>query len=543
MATETLIQLSSPPLSISGLPADEGVLKWLGIPFATAGRWERPVPLTENSWEGVWACDDFGPVPPQGLPPRNPQNYFGYGGDPAVWIKNMSEDCLNLNIFKPDVKEEGLPVMVYIYGGGFERGSSRHPQYDPSELVRTSIAVGKPTIQVTFNYRLNIFGFFALPDLEKVDKDGLTGNYGLYDQISALEWIQTNISRFGGDPANVTVFGESAGGISIAAHLTRNNPTSHLFTRAIMLSGCWGIGPFEQVREKDLSVVGIGEECATPEERVKKLRELPFQELLEKKEAIYGPNTRQFPYWPVAESSPKGLWTEDPQVALSHGKIDPQCHEYILSTCADDGAYLSRGLNTLTAHEKLLSFFPASIQTQVKETYGLPPADDALAQSTPLKDAPASKIMGDRFFGGLWFTARKLLTISNAYSGSKPKVYICSFEEPVKPKNGDTEGLGTTHAMDIAFFMGFKECWNGDWTSSEGRTSQEIQRRFLSFAKGGDPGDNWPALDPIFPFFEQQDRLLFEGEGKTRLQKLEEWEPKGRRMWSRWVEEGIFLHS
>ena len=146
-----------------------------------------------------------------------------------------SEDCLYLNVWTPAKLDKGkskdkLPVMVWIYGGGFSAGATSEPRQDGTNLAKEGVVV------VSMNYRLGIFGFFAHPELAKEDSHDATGNYGLMDQSAALEWVKRNIAQFGGDPGNVTIFGESAGSFSVSEQMA--SPVSKgLFHKAIGESG------------------------------------------------------------------------------------------------------------------------------------------------------------------------------------------------------------------------------------------------------------------------------------------------------------------
>ncbi|RVU05836.1 carboxylesterase [Novosphingobium umbonatum] len=206
--------------SLSGVEAD-GVEAFKGIPFAAppvgALRWRAPQPAP--AWQGLRDASDYGH--------DCVQNYTGFqpkGSEPA-------EDCLYLNIWRPHGVKQKLPVLVWIYGGGFVNGSASRPIYQGHRLASRNILV------VNLNYRLGRFGTFAHPALTKADEDqGKLGNYGYLDQIAALQWVQRNIAAFGGDPANVTIFGESAGGMSVHNLLT--SPLAKgLFKRAAIASG------------------------------------------------------------------------------------------------------------------------------------------------------------------------------------------------------------------------------------------------------------------------------------------------------------------
>ncbi|MBF2025601.1 MAG: carboxylesterase family protein [Oscillatoriales cyanobacterium C42_A2020_001] len=201
----------------------ENVISFKGIPYAAPPvgnlRWRSPQPV--QPWSGVRQATKYGndcmqfPDPSDAAPPGTP---------PA-------EDCLVLNVWRPAQIKSGekLPVVVWIYGGAFVNGGASTPIYDGSEIARQGVVV------VSFNYRLGRFGFFAHPALTAA-KEGAVANYGLLDQLAALRWVQRNVAAFGGNPDQVTLMGESAGGIS-AMHWITSPAAKGLFQRAIVLSG------------------------------------------------------------------------------------------------------------------------------------------------------------------------------------------------------------------------------------------------------------------------------------------------------------------
>ena len=201
---------------------ENGVLSFKGIPYAAPPvgdlRWRPPQPAAK--WTGVRAATDYGHDCMQ-LP---------FPSDAAPLGTKPSEDCLVLNVWEPEHHRGKLPVMVWIYGGGWVNGGSSPAVYDGSQFARRGL------VFVSFNYRLGRFGFFAHPALTSESKDGLLGNYGYMDQIAALKWVQRNIAAFGGDAHDVTVFGESAGGFAV--HMLMTSPMAKgLFERAMVESG------------------------------------------------------------------------------------------------------------------------------------------------------------------------------------------------------------------------------------------------------------------------------------------------------------------
>ncbi|MPT47914.1 MAG: carboxylesterase [Sphingobium sp.] len=203
--------------------AENGVLSWKGIPFAAPPvgplRWRAPQPV--KPWNGIRETTAYGsdcmqvPFPSDAAP---------LGTPPA-------EDCLYANVWRPAKASGKLPVMVWIYGGGFVNGGASPPTYSGAELAQQGILV------MSFNYRVGRFGTFAHPALTAENADnGLVGNYGFMDQLAALQWVKRNIAAFGGDPDNVTIAGESAGGMSVNTLVT--SPMARgLFARAVVMSG------------------------------------------------------------------------------------------------------------------------------------------------------------------------------------------------------------------------------------------------------------------------------------------------------------------
>ncbi|AQA04938.1 carboxylesterase [Mycobacterium sp. MS1601] len=202
---------------------DDSVQSFKGIPFAAPPvgefRWRAPQPAA--AWSGVRAAVEYG----------NDCMQRPFPSDAAPLGATPAEDCLYLNVWRPLDGPQNLPVVVWIHGGGFVNGGASPAVYSGAELARRGVVV------VSINYRLGRFGTFAHPQLTAAHEDGdLLGNYGTMDQIAALQWVQRNIAAFGGDPANVTVMGESAGGMSIHSLLTSPRARG-LVDRAVIMSG------------------------------------------------------------------------------------------------------------------------------------------------------------------------------------------------------------------------------------------------------------------------------------------------------------------
>ncbi len=234
----------NPVLSIEGgqiqgvMNADSTVLIYKGIPYAAAPvgdlRWKKPQPVV--AWEGVKVADQFGNAAMQSAHDPNDGVYGTefYAEDPA-----FSEDCLFLNVWTPENvagdDKASLPVAMWVHGGAYSAGWGHEITMDGEAWAK------KGVILVTINYRLGIFGFLSHPELS-AENDGISGNYGLYDQIAALKWVKNNIAQFGGDPENITIFGQSAGGGSIRNLVI--SPLSRNLMKKAIIQSAGGLGEF-----------------------------------------------------------------------------------------------------------------------------------------------------------------------------------------------------------------------------------------------------------------------------------------------------------
>jgi para-nitrobenzyl esterase len=224
---------------LEGIPAaDPRITAFKGIPFASPPvgelRW-RP-PQRAKDWQGVRKACSFGPISMQATPGKNGNDIYTreWHVDPDV---PMSEDCLYLNVWTPAKSaHERLPVMFWIFGGALQVGYPSEMEFDGERIARRGI------VFVSVNYRVNLFGFFTHPEITAENVGGAPGNFGHLDQIAGMEWVKRNIASFGGDPDNVTIFGQSAGAVSTMLHLT-SPMTKGLFHKAIVHSGGGLLGP------------------------------------------------------------------------------------------------------------------------------------------------------------------------------------------------------------------------------------------------------------------------------------------------------------
>jgi len=216
---------------VRGLPGtDARITVYKGIPYAAPPvgplRWKAPQPA--EAWEGTRNCFEFGPINFQKVPGKDPNAFYSkeWHVDPDV---PMSEDCLYLNVWTPaKTGDEKLPVMVWIFGGGYQEGYSYEMEFDGERIASRGVVL------VTIGYRLNVFGFLSHPDLTAEDPEAPT-NFGSLDQLSAIKWVGRNIANFGGDPENITIFGQSAGGDGVCSQVC--SPLAKgAFKRAIIQS-------------------------------------------------------------------------------------------------------------------------------------------------------------------------------------------------------------------------------------------------------------------------------------------------------------------
>ena len=240
-ATEVTLQVQTKYGILEGFE-ENGVKKFLGVPFAQAPvgdlRWKAPQPL--QAWEGVRPAKAFGDDPMQ-------PNVFG---DMQFRGPGRSEDCLYLNIWTTAATTaDALPVLIYFNGGGLMAGSGSEPRYDGSSIAKEGV------IGVTANYREGVFGFFAHPDLTAASDYKGSGNYGFLDQVAAIQWVKENIEAFGGDPARITIVGESAGSFSVS--LLMCSPLSKNLIAGAMLSSGAEVLPYEPTSQADADAAGV----------------------------------------------------------------------------------------------------------------------------------------------------------------------------------------------------------------------------------------------------------------------------------------------
>ncbi|GAA5944766.1 hypothetical protein JCM10213_009214 [Rhodosporidiobolus nylandii] len=492
------------------------VLKWLGIPYARARRFERPQP--PENWDKPKDCFEYGSMFPQ--PPSNTELLLsklpGFIQRSHIYV---SEDSHFINVFAPgDVQEgEKLPVLVWIYGGALNNGTSDRFFYDPTEWVRDGKARGQRCIVVTGNYRTNIFGFLAHSDLSREDASGLCGNYGLYDCVALLEWVQQNISSFGGDPEKVTAFGQSAGAF-LVSHLLVSGRM--LFRRAICQSGAVNtmmLRPVDKAYPAYSSILtslGVPSN-ASPSDRLAALRAASPEQLLALHTA-----THSFAGLSLAlEAEGKGIWTEDTMSMLKKGEWDEWVEAAVLGTTEDEGSAFAWGMKLThpAAYAGYVSQFPPSLQTRINEKYlsawggSHPPPD---APGLDFTTTPGSKLLADQIFvNPVWDQA---VALSQNDGRNKCRTWLYRLRtgletllkfSPVK--------LGILHAMDLPILFNASSLWDGDANSNDGKSAKAMGERWMRFAIEGDPDPSWLPFTPSAP-----SQLVFSDAGVVANESL-----------------------
>jgi para-nitrobenzyl esterase len=462
-----------------------GVRSFKGIPFAAPPvgelRWRPPQPAAP--WAGVRAAHQFGPRPMQ-LP---------IFGDMNFRSPRISEDCLYLNVWAPpEPASERLPVLVYFYGGGNVAGDGSEPRYDGARLAQRGI------ITLTVNYRLNIFGFFAHPELTQESPHHASGNYGYLDQAAALRWVHENIAAFGGDPGRVTIAGESAGSISVSAQMV-SPLAKELIAGAIGSSGSL-LGALAPLSLTDAERAGVEFAAGVGASSLAELQALPARRLLT---MTRGRMPQHFPgtidgYFlprPPAELYAAG---EQARVPLLVGWNSEE---------APAASLFGRGKPAVARYRAVIRQRFGGRAEEVLRLYPATTDEEAMAAATDLAS--------DLFIGYSTWTWAEL----HGRTGGQP-VYRYLYAHPrppMRPEMGDAVGglaggvlrgkkaparrpppaRGAVHSADIEYFMGnLATNTVYAWTDEDEQLSEVMQQCYMNFVRSGDP--NGPAV-PAWP--------------------------------------------
>ncbi len=462
-----LLGQNSPVMTQSGLvqgTAEDGLSVYRGIPYAAPPvgvlRWVAPQAVAD--WEGVRDATQFAADPFQG---------DGSG--------NVAEDCLYLNIWTPaQSADEPLPVLVWIYGGGFSFGSTSTPTHNGEHLAR------KGVVLVSINYRVGPLGFLAHPELSAESPSHSSGNYGLLDQIAGLKWIQENISAFGGDPEQVTIFGESAGGISVSM-LCASPLAKGLFHGAISQSG-GSFGPsrpttYPGENMKWLSAaeqLGVAYTEKAGVASIEELRKISPEKL----PSAWGSGAA----WPIFDG-----WVipDDQHKLYQAGNYNDVA--ILVGYNSDEGLSFSR--------EKT----PEEYTANVHKRYG--PFADKLLAAYPVGDVGVCKtardLMRDSAFG--WQTWSWALFQSRS---SKTKVFYYYFDQHADHPEGSPQAdHGTPHGVDVPYVFQTLNPDDPNLSPHDYKISDLLASYWTNFAKHRDP--NGPGL-PVWPEFKDDQRKL-----------------------------------
>ena len=472
------------PVSIeSGLVAGKilppGVKAYLGIPFAAPPlrelRWREPQPV--KAWKGVYNADRKMPECIQVLRPHNINHYFGE--------EASSEDCLYLNVWAPASAKMGsnLPVIVFIYGGGSTIGSSGMALYSGETVA------GRGTVFVNFNYRLGALGFMAHPALTAESAHHQSGNYAYLDQIAALQWIQRNVARFGGDPRKVIISGQSAGAGSVS--LLQASPLAKGLFRGVaaMSGGAWGNNG-QSTRHEDAEATGLKVQEALKARSIDDLKQIPADRILALQEEfqvgarggsirVGGANIdgNFLPKAPV-DLLAEHLQNDVPAiVGFTH---DESSNELRTAKNLDEYKAAAKRLYG-DAAEEFLKFYPASTDAEAREM-GRTAAREGLVER------------GARNWA-----------LQQACNGKAP-VYLFMYSRvhPYIPgvliADQDTATVGAYHTSDVPYWFGTQDALNiihstRKWTTYDRELSRKMTAALIAFANTGDPGTAavpWP---------------------------------------------------
>jgi para-nitrobenzyl esterase len=458
-------QLATPVRVETGLlrgVSETDLTVFRGVPFAAPPlgdlRWRAPE--SAAGWEGVRDAASFAPDPYQG---------DGKG--------HVSEDCLYLNVWTP-AKTSGdrLPVLVWIYGGGFSFGSTSTPVHDGEHLAR------KGVVLVTLNYRVGPLGFLAHPELSAESPHKASGNYGLLDQIAALRWVQRNIAAFGGDPAKVTIFGESAGAISVS--MLCASPEAHgLFRGAISQSG----GSFGPTRPTTF-----------PGENMRGLA------AAEKAGVAYAGNAGVSSIAELRKLSPDKLpggWNSGAAWPIVDGWVIPDDQYRLYEAGRYNDVAILVGYNS----DEGLSFArektPDEYVANTRLRYG-PFADRLLAAYPTATDhvpKSARDLMRDAAFGWQTWSWARLQSRTG-----KSKVFLYYFDQhPEQPADSPAADHGMPHGVDVPYVFQTLDRNDPKLTAGDLAISETVSTYWTNFAKFGDPNGEgvpaWPRFSETTP--------------------------------------------
>ncbi|EJD00170.1 alpha/beta-hydrolase [Fomitiporia mediterranea MF3/22] len=466
--------------AFQGVLTTNGTERWLGIPFAQPPvgslRFKAPVPIT-TAPAGIKNASTFGDACPQ---------------RPASLGAPMSEDCLYLNVWRPDgtSSDAKLPVLAWIYGGQWTSGAASIHSYDPTRMINRGVLNGKPFMFASFNYRVNTFGFLASSHVAPQDL-----NNGIQDQTLALKFIRENIAKFGGDPSKVTIWGQSAGAGSTLAHMVY--PTNQSLFRAVM--GDSPTGPFKsapfafQYDEPGKPFARLVENlgCPLSSESVECLQSVPFETLLQVSNEMIS-STLNTQLWEPTVGPPGGIVEERASAKISSGNF---LHvPYLAGTNLNEGKTFSETLINIThpgmtedqAFDNFIGRLILDNRTLTPDVlnriHELYPAND------PENDAPFNT--GDSLYdrGSAWYGDNMFLAPRRFFfdrAASLQPLYAYHFREFI-PGNNPT--FGVSHASELPLLFGPVP------TPIEDDFANTMLDYYINFISDMNPGPSWPRF-------------------------------------------------
>ncbi|HST22136.1 MAG TPA: carboxylesterase family protein [Blastocatellia bacterium] len=442
---------------ISGTTAD-GVTCYKGIPFAAPPvgelRWKAPQPVV--AWEGVRACNDFGPECPQAPYPQASLYY-----SPP---QKQSEDCLYLNVWTGAKAGEKRPVMLWIHGGALTRGTGATPTYNGTAFAK------KGVVLVTINYRLGPLGYLAHSELTAESPNHASGNYGSLDQIAALKWVQKNIAAFGGDPGRVTIFGESAGSWSVNV-LVSSPLAKGLFHRAIGESG-GQFGPMTYLKEDrdkmpSAEKIGAAFAKAAGADSIKALRAVPAEKIVEL--SNNDAEGRKFRSQPNVDG---WLLPDEIRNIFARGKQND------VPVIVGSNANEMTSFMTPAALPKTIEDYRKRVASQYS---------DAAKEFDAVYPVKTEAEIAAAYLGILrdvTFTL-PMRTWARQTATGRSKAYLYFFTHA--PPNPNSKYLGAYHAGEIAYVFNNLNRQNAMMTEDDAKLSEMMMSYWVNFATTGDP--------------------------------------------------------
>jgi len=459
---------------LEGIVLPSGVRAWLGVPFAAPPvrdlRWKPPAPV--RPWSGVMHAERAAPMCLQALRSRTMNHYFGN--------EAIGEDCLYLNIWSPP-RGARLPVLVWIYGGGFNVGSASMANYSGEGLALAGV------VRVNISYRLGPLGFLSHPDLSR-EEGGSSGNQGLADQIAALRWIQKNIAVFGGDPGNVTIMGQSAGSMSVS--LLQASPAAKgLFHRAVGMSGSHFAEPALPVPLKQGESEGLALQKALGVSSVEAMRDIAADRILA-----------------VAASVPRSSIVIDGRI------VSGQANDVFASGRQNDVPLMLgftrdesfRSLGNVQSVAELQAAVRREFPGNAEAILAAYPASDTASARRAATDIGRDASLGVQMFA--WASAQQRWGRSPAFA------YFFTRRQPYAPGitfiDHDPATAGAYHTGEVPYFLRTRESLNlfrrtRDWEPADELLESRMSGLLLSFARTGQPVSlgvqQWPAFEPRQP--------------------------------------------